>query len=285
MKPAFIALLFALCAASAAGQTSVWTIRENGNTVYLAGSAHLLREKDFPLPAAFDAAFEEADILVLETDIDGVEKLNLSAVRGGPFWLENGETLRDRLPGRTYSLLEKKAAELSLPMEFIGRMHPAMALTVLSVLKLTNMGFSSPGVDVHYLARAKEESMPLMFLESVEAHMEAALFMEDGKEADYVLSALEGLDDAGPELMAILEDWRGGTGGAIERTLEELAGQYPETYRRTVTDRNDAWLPLILSYLASPETELVIAGAAHFYGPGGLLSLLAGAGYTVEQCD
>ncbi|MDR1178345.1 MAG: TraB/GumN family protein [Spirochaetaceae bacterium] len=286
MKPFLAALLFTILAAGAPGQTSVWTIRENGNTVYLAGSAHILREKDFPLPAAFDAAFEEADILVLEADIDGVSNAhNMPDDFRRLFWLENGETLRDRLSGRTCSLLEKKAAELSIPMESISNMRPVIALTVLSTLKLMHLGFSLPGVDMHYLAMAKEKSMPLMYLESVAAHLEAALAMGDGEEEAYVLSSLKGLDDAGPELAEILEAWRGGTGGVIERGLEELAGQFPETYRRTVADRNHAWLPLIVSYLASPETEFVIAGAAHFYGPDGLLALLAGAGYAVEQVN
>ncbi|MDR1429132.1 MAG: TraB/GumN family protein, partial [Spirochaetaceae bacterium] len=49
-------VLFSLCVSGASGQASVWRVSGGGNTVYLAGSIHLLREKDYPLPDVFDAA-------------------------------------------------------------------------------------------------------------------------------------------------------------------------------------------------------------------------------------
>jgi uncharacterized protein YbaP (TraB family) len=278
----YLVSLFLFFAASVSGQSSVWKISANGNTVYLAGSVHLLRDQDFPLPKEFDAAFDASQILVIETDIDRMEGLGDEYRRR--MQLENGQTLEDRLSRRTFRLLEKKAAELSLPLELIRELRPAMALTIFSALKLSKLGFSRPGVDLYYLEKAKEESKTLMYLESLEAHLEALFasgYFED--EDAYVFAALKDLDAAGTELQQLIDEWRKGIGHAAENTVREMAEQYPQTYLSMLVNRNRAWLPLIESYLASPETEFVIAGAAHFYGPDGLLTLLAADGYTAEQ--
>ena len=44
----------------------VWAIRGEHNTVYLAGSVHLLKAQDSKLPAAFDRAYASAKGLVME---------------------------------------------------------------------------------------------------------------------------------------------------------------------------------------------------------------------------
>ncbi|MDR1428724.1 MAG: TraB/GumN family protein, partial [Spirochaetaceae bacterium] len=188
-----------------------------------------------------------------------------------------------RLSRRTYRLLEKKAAELSLPIEVIRELHPAIVAAVFSAWKLSNMGFSVPGIDLHYLEKAKEESKPLLYLENVETHMAALFAAGSENEDEYVFSSLKDLDAAGTELITLIDEWKRGTGTTTERTVIEMAGQYPETYRIMIADRNRAWLPLIESYLASSEIEFVIAGTGHFYGPDGLLAMLAGLGYHIEQ--
>jgi uncharacterized protein YbaP (TraB family) len=275
----FLVFLFSLHNA-VSGQSSVWKISENGNTVYLAASIHLLREKDYPLPGEFDAAFDASEILVIETDVD---EMNASAAYLDLMRPGDGETLRTRLSQRTYSLLEKKAAELSLPMEFIRPLRPSVALMIFSARVYLELGFIRPGVDLYYLAKAKEESRTLMYLENVEAHLAALFAGDDDTEDEYVFSSLKELDNSGPELIQIIAEWRSGTGDITEEIVRQMAEQHPHIYQAMILNRNRAWLPLIKSFLASPETEFVIAGAAHFYGPDGLLALLAADGYTAVQ--
>ena len=50
-------------------QISVWKVSKDGNEMYLAGSVHVLKKSDYPLPTEFDQAFENSDKLVFETDI------------------------------------------------------------------------------------------------------------------------------------------------------------------------------------------------------------------------
>ena len=72
-------VLFFSCTSSSAvsareqGGSSVWVISRNGNTLYLGGSIHILRDDDFPLPTEFDLAFSQSTVLVLEADLEQME--------------------------------------------------------------------------------------------------------------------------------------------------------------------------------------------------------------------
>ena len=67
----FSLALFAVIAVNA--QTSVWKVTGKGTTMYLAGTIHLLRPSDFPLPAQFDSAYAHSATIALETNSDELQ--------------------------------------------------------------------------------------------------------------------------------------------------------------------------------------------------------------------
>jgi len=68
MKYAFFILF--LLTRSAFASSPVWLVETGHSRLYLAGTIHLLRETDYPLPAAFNSAYTQSSLLVFETDID-----------------------------------------------------------------------------------------------------------------------------------------------------------------------------------------------------------------------
>ena len=52
-----------------AAKAPVWEVRLGDNRIYLAGTIHLLSSKDYPLPSAFDVAYEQSQSIVFETDL------------------------------------------------------------------------------------------------------------------------------------------------------------------------------------------------------------------------
>ena len=48
----------------------LWELEGARGRVQLLGSIHFLRPSDFPLPAAMERAYDEADVLVMEIDMD-----------------------------------------------------------------------------------------------------------------------------------------------------------------------------------------------------------------------
>ena len=62
-------LLFAITS-QALAQSSVWLATKGNNKVYLGGTIHMLRSSDYPLPSEYETAYNAADNLYFEIDID-----------------------------------------------------------------------------------------------------------------------------------------------------------------------------------------------------------------------
>ena len=65
----FLVSICVLLSVSVSAETSVYEITKGNQTIYLGGTIHVLRNSDYPLPAEFEHAYENAKILVLETDM------------------------------------------------------------------------------------------------------------------------------------------------------------------------------------------------------------------------
>ena len=68
-----------LAAVAAHAASPVWAVRGPNNTVYLAGSVHLLPTQDAALPAAFERAYGSAAKVVMELDLGKLDPLEMAA--------------------------------------------------------------------------------------------------------------------------------------------------------------------------------------------------------------
>jgi len=72
-----------------------------------------------------------------------------------------------------------------------------------------------------------------------------------------------------------------------ETVLKDLAlkefAVSPKLYQTLILDRNQKWIGKIEGYLKGPDRVLVLVGAAHLVGDGGVVALLRKKGYTVEK--
>ena len=65
----FAAVVLYLCRATSVQSASVWkVIAPDGSTLYLGGSIHALRSTDYPLPAAYNRAFDASARIAFEVD-------------------------------------------------------------------------------------------------------------------------------------------------------------------------------------------------------------------------
>ncbi len=61
-----VAIIFLLSVFYLYAETSVWKISKGDAITYLGGTVHILRESDYPLPEAFNEAFEQSSTIVFE---------------------------------------------------------------------------------------------------------------------------------------------------------------------------------------------------------------------------
>jgi len=263
--------------------SSVWKISKDGKSLFLGGSIHILRNEDFPLPKAFDLAFEQSSMLILEADVDEIENENIMQYLMAQMTLPDNKTLNTILKPETYIMLQAKCNEYGFTIDNVSRFKPSIIINILSALEMQKLGFAQEGVDLHYLKKAKKLNRPRGFLESVEVQIDMLVTMGDGYEDDFVRYSLYEMDSTENGLSSIISEWRKGKASSTELSVLEMQRQWPILYKTLLSDRNAAWMPKIKDYLATEPQEFIIVGLAHLHGPDGLLKQLADSGCTVEQ--
>ena len=67
--------------------------------------------------------------------------------------------------------------------------------------------------------------------------------------------------------------------------LSSEYNSFPSLYKPLVIDRNRRWLPQVEELLKANDNSMVLVGALHLVGQGGLIELLRKKGYTVTQLE
>jgi uncharacterized protein YbaP (TraB family) len=235
------------------------------------------------MPGEFDLAFNESDILVLETDIEQIIDPGIIQKLVTQTMLPGDETLRTVLDKRVFKELEAKCEEYSIPIDSILKFKPAMAVNALGTLQTRGLGFMRQGADLYYFSKAKEEAKALDFLESLDFQVDLILNIGTGYENEYVRYSLADWEESEKNLLSLIGEWKSGASGKLESELAKMKKKFPQVYKTMFSDRNNSWLPLIEAYLTTEAVEFVIAGLGHLYGPDGLLEQLKNREYQIEQ--
>ncbi|MFC6673048.1 TraB/GumN family protein [Marinobacterium aestuariivivens] len=142
------------------------------------------------------------------------------------------------------------------------------------------------GVDLLLYRRAARDGKPTSGLEPIERHLGYLLEMGQEDTDLFLRQMLDELEQSGEMLDPLIEAWRSGDEQRLESLLvEELRIGYASVYKRLLVDRNELWWPVLQRLMQTPETELVLVGAAHLIGPDGLLTRFRAQGMTVEPLD
>src|ERR1700730_4258929 len=153
----------------AQAQSPVWALKGAHNTVYLAGSVHLLKKNDTSLPPAIERAYASAKGLVMEVDIDDVDSPAAEALVLHKGIFADGSTLSDSIGAARYARVATEAARLGLPVEGLQQFEPwavALTLTQLEYLKLVFE--AGGGVESQLGPRATADGKPIQGVETIE---------------------------------------------------------------------------------------------------------------------
>jgi len=262
----------------------VWAIRGAHNTVYLAGSIHLLPEADAALPPGFARAYADSARLVMEIDLgklDPSEALGTLLQHGG---LAAGTSLREVVGAPRYARASAAAAALDLPAAAMDHEAPWMVALQLTELEYAHLGFDpEQGVEQQLLRRARADRKDTAGLESLADEMAVFEALTPAAQLRLLDMVLDDLDDTGNETRAVLSAWRRGDAGQLAALLAAEYRSFPTLYDALVMDRNRHWLPAIERLLQRDENCLVVVGALHLVGSGGLLELLRAHAYPATQ--
>jgi uncharacterized protein YbaP (TraB family) len=281
---AAVALVLPL-AGQADGRNILWTVKGRQNTVYLLGSVHVLRAGDAALPAAAEHAFEDAERLVMEIDLDdaGADPLAMATEMQQAALLPEGQTLRGVL-GSDYAAINERARKSGLDLEALDAFAPWFVAISLLDVELAGRGFSPEyGIEQTLTARAIEEHKPIEGLETAAQQFQMLASMPLAQQKRFLTMTLDESAHLDRELDELMRAWRSGDTAALARLLSAEYGQFPDLYRRLTVDRNRAWAGRLAGLLDDRDDYLVVVGALHLVGPESVVDLLRQRGYTVTQ--
>lgn len=282
-------LLALLAAAPALAQTAsrapfLWEVDGPKAKHYLLGSVHLLPADAEQLPDGLEQAYLRSDELIFESDIAALSSPEVQARLLAAAKAE--KPLKASIAPALYERLARRAGEVGMPMTLCEPFRAWFCAMSLELFSYQHAGFRPElGIDQQFFQRAVTDEKPVRWLEEPQAHL--ALFTDTTPtQSEQILAAtVDEMVEAGSEPADLLRIWREGDGAALEEISAELRKSAPAIHERLLAGRNRAWLGRIQAALEGDKPTLIIVGAAHLYGPDGLVVLLRQKGYRIQAAD
>lgn len=277
-------LLPTACSLAAEPQRhSLWSLQGKTNTVYLLGSVHFLAPTE-TLPAAMQAAYKDAETLMMEIDMDDLDPLEVQSVALELGMLPEGRTLEMEIGADTYAQVAAKAKEMGIEPKMLERFRPWFAALTLVQLHLIKMGLDpNAGVEQRLTALAGKDGKPILGLESLREQLGILAGLAPEQQREFLVYSVEDSERAAKEIDRMLKAWRSGDVEALDELLTEGMEKYPKVYRPLTVDRNRRWIASIEPLLQHEDDYLIVVGALHLVGDDSVVELLERKGHRVKQ--
>ena len=263
---------------------TMWRIEGSTNTIFLLGSIHLLRAEDHPLPSIIESAYDEAEVLVMELDMDDLDPAQTQQAFNAAGVMRDGTTLRDLMGEELYARAEAAAARIDVPLEMLAQSEPWLAAMTVELMMLYRIGFQpSLGVEMTMLQQATADGKPIEGLETVEEQLAFLDGLSLPAQREMLLQTLEESERIGELVDELIEAWRHGDADTLAASLLGSIGTQEALHEALVTGRNRRWAQEISGWLDDEQDYLVIVGALHLVGEESVPALLAGQGIGIHQ--
>jgi len=284
IKSCTLALIVAALAAGAMAKSCLWKVTSGDGTFYLQGSIHTLKTESYPLAPAIEKAYADSKTLVLEVDMKEMASLETQQRIMAKAMLPGTETLQQVLDADTYEKLSAACAQAGLPVAALAKLKPWFATMTLVLFKLQAMGFDPQyGLDAYFHNKATTDGKKVIGLETVDFQIDLFVSLSEKNPDDFVARALADIDVLEEEIVPLEKAWAVGDIDTLGTLMSKSFEGYPELYKTFVLDRNARWIKTLEALPGKSGTAMVVVGAGHLPGKGGLLELLRQKGYALEQ--
>lgn len=263
---------------------TLWRVSGEANSVYLLGSIHLLRERDLPLPTVIDDAYGDADVIVMELDMDDMDPVYAQAAFNRAGVRTDGTTLRDLMGDKAYAEAEKFAAQLDIPLEMLAQSEPWLAALTVELMMLYRIGFDPTlGVEMMMTQRATADGKPIEGLETIDEQLSFLDGLPLEAQREMLLQTLDQSASLHESIDDMIDAWHRGDTAALEDELLGSIEAQPELHEALLVRRNSRWVETIQAWLDDDRDYLVVVGALHLVGDDGVPALLADRGIGIQQ--
>ncbi|MGB5352833.1 MAG: TraB/GumN family protein [Woeseia sp.] len=262
----------------------LWRVSGAHNDVYLLASVHLLRPSDYPLPVGIDIAYDDAETLVMELDMDDLDQAEAATLVSELGEIKDGRNLAMLMGTADFARATQLANKAAIPLEAFAGAEPWLAAITTEEILLTRLGFeSSLGLEQQLMKRAVADGKEIRGLETLREQLEILDRLPLAVQRRLLLQTLEEGVDIESVMDELLSAWRRGDADELARTVLADMREEPLLYRELVVRRNRNWVTQISELLQHEDDYLVIVGALHLVGDDGVPGLLERRGFKVSQ--
>ena len=288
MKSSLIVPLLAanLAVASAvhAGTAAIWKLSDDNSTVYLAGSVHLLRERDMPYPKTYDTVYEDSEELVFEIDMKEMNAPDAAIKMRQMGTLPTGKTLGDHLSQETLAALDGYLKANNLPAGMFNQFTPGMVYLTLGSMEALRQGARPDlGIEMQFHKKAEKDGKPGSGLETTAYQMSRFNELDVETLNELIKETIEASDQNEDTLNSIIEAWKSGDAERLQKLVHDEMAERPAVLEILLVERNQNWIPVIEEKLAGDKNVMFIVGAAHLVGEGSVVQLLEDKGHKPVQ--
>src|SRR4030042_2447778 len=263
-------------------ESSVWAVSSPHATVYLAGSVHMLRASDYPLPAEFFSAYQDSRKIIFEVPPGDMERPEYMGKFLSAAIYNDGTTLKEHITSAAYAKAESFCRERNYPMAQYQFFKPTFFVMTLTVLEMNKIGADpQKGVDYFFKNKAMDDGKATGSLETMDQQISILASVDASVGSDQILQAIDELGQIEVMLGEHLAAWRNGDESKMEELYIKGLKRYPKLYQTLIVDRNNKWVRDIEGYLNGSGNTMVVVGAAHLAGTDSVINLLRKRGYKV----
>jgi uncharacterized protein len=285
MKKVIIILITLLFSATAYAESSVWKLASGNDDFYIAGSCHVLRKSDYPLPEEFEFAYENVDQVIFETDLETFMRPDIQRLLISIGMYTGNETLEKKISKKAYASLVKYCNDNTIPIDIFQNFKPWMVTMTLSAIELEKNGITpADGLELYFSARAKKDGKNTGGLEDVQDHIKIISSFEEDLDEAIIENLIEEIEELHIIAKDLIKSWKNGDEAKIDEYLSgRLRKEYPELYKRIIADRNRSWISPLEEMIKSGKRTLVVVGVGHLVGEDSIISLLKSKDYKLVR--
>jgi len=263
----------------------LWRVQSKMNTIYVLGSLHFSKKEIYPLHQKIERAFDQSEFLVVEANVDDIKKMDMQKLMESAFY-PPPDTLEKHVSPETYDYVKKEMSRLGIPLEIIRKQKPWFLSMTLVSLEVIKLGLDpNLGIDKYFLSKA-EGKKKILELESLDYQIDLLSHFSDKEQELFLLWTLKDLTIMEQEVNHLTQAWTTGDTKGMEVILTRGLSEdkrLSTIFEKLIYERNRKMVLKIEDFLKTKDIYFVIIGAGHLVGDQGIIEILKGKGYFVEQ--
>jgi len=257
----------------------LWEISGNGLTEssYLFGTIHIIPKEDFFFTPSMEKAFNSAEKLIMEVDMDISLSAQLKLMQ--KMMLPEGESLSAYMTNREYVKLTgylKDTLGISrMSLMAIDKLKPIFSYSVILEEKIKK----AEVFEMHFMKRAKKRKMQLIGLETLEEQVGIIDNIPLEEQVSMLLQITES-EDIMQEYQEMVSTYK----KQDINKLVEFSKEDRELEKYTdelLVNRNQKWIAKLATEMANSACFIAV-GSGHLAGKNGLIYLLRNEGFELR---